>query len=140
MKRLVPLFALTLLAVACSPATEETRSGTVSLDPAALHALLIEAGDTIIPSDWSTGEPVPDAARAYWYVPPVLNDIRTASDCTALGEVDTWDCTLTLTAPNLEAEEDERRDVSAIYRLQVRVNDDGSLTLIDPAVRWAVQG
>jgi hypothetical protein len=105
-----------------------------------LTALLLAEADNLVPSDWSTGEPAPDTALVYWYVPELREGITADSGCTPQDEPASYDCTLTLTAPNPEANEEERRDVTAMYRLQVRVNDDSSLTLLSPNVRWAVQG
>lgn len=131
------LTALALLA-ACSPSGEPAaETGIVSAE--ALHGVMIENAETLVPSVWDTGEPAPQTALDYWHVPPTLEDIISRTECSALGEVDTWDCTLILRAPNYDAEEDERRDVEALYRMNVRINDDDSLTLIDPAVRWAVR-
>lgn len=143
MNRLICLCPLLLLA-ACSQSAE---TGTEALDahvatiaPEALHGVLLDEANTIIPSVWSTGEPAPDTALAYWHVPPTLEDIQAISECTELPEVEGgYDCTLTLTAPNYDAEEDERRDVEALYRMEVGVLEDGDVTLLSPNVRWAVR-
>ncbi|WP_421790421.1 hypothetical protein [Hyphobacterium sp.] len=132
-----------LVGLAACTAPDETNAPPpaepVSLDPDGLHAVLIEEADTIVPSIWQTGEPAPETALAFWHVPPTLDDIIATSDCTALDEVNTYDCTLTLRAPNYDADEDERRDVEALFRFNVRDNEDGTFTLLDPAVRWAVR-
>ncbi|QNL17958.1 hypothetical protein HXX25_00570 [Hyphobacterium sp. CCMP332] len=146
----VPTIMLTaLLLAACSPSEVDAPDGAsvpgvtaeqMALDPESLNALLLAEADNLVPSDWSTGEPAPDTALVYWYVPELREGITADSDCTPQDEPASYDCTLTLTAPNPEADEEERRDVTAMYRLQVRVNDDNSLTLLSPNVRWAVQG
>lgn len=129
--------AVLTFAACGGPAEDEAE--TVQLDPDALHAVLIAEQDTIIPSIWQTGEPAPDTALTFWHVPPTLENITATSDCATLDEAGTYDCTLTLQAPNYDADEDERRDVEALFRLQVQEDSDGRLTLLDPAVRWAVR-
>jgi hypothetical protein len=143
MKRLTCLAPFVLLA-ACSPSpdagTEALDAHVATIAPEALHSVLIDEASTVIPSDWSNGEPAPDTALAYWHVPPTLEDIRAISECTELPNVEGgYDCTLTLTAPNYEADEDERRDVEALYRMEVGVLEDGGVTLLSPNVRWAVR-
>ena len=137
------VMAFGLALAACSEPVGRDESTyaprTVSLDASALHAALIAERDSLVPSDWQTGEPAPETALSYWYVPPTLEDIETTTECTALDYPGSYDCTLTLRAPNYEADEDERRDVEALYRFEVLANDDGTYSLLHPAVRWAVR-
>jgi hypothetical protein len=137
-------FAVAVILAACGPSGE---TGTEALDdevamiaPEALHATLIEEANTVIPSNWSTGEPAPDTALAYWHVPPTLEDIEAVANCMELPGVEGgYECTLSLTAPNYDADEDERRGVEALYRMEVGVLEEGGVTLLSPNVRWAVR-
>ena len=149
MKHVPATMLMALLLAACSPTEVDAPDGAsvpgataeqMALTPEALNALLLAEADNLVPSDWSTGEPAPDTALVYWYLPELREGITADSGCTPQDAAGTYDCTLTLTAPNPEADEEERRDVTAMYRLQVRVNEDDSLTLLSPNVRWAVQG
>ncbi|PIW55318.1 MAG: hypothetical protein COW16_06745 [Sphingomonadales bacterium CG12_big_fil_rev_8_21_14_0_65_65_10] len=136
---------------ACSPAPDNSQDDaaaaaveTVSLDPAALHALLVEEADNLVPSDWQTGAPAPETALAYWHLPELElhEQVSRTAECTAYpGPGNAHDCTLTFTSDNSAAEDaEDRRTVTAFFRFDVRANDDDSLTLLSPNVRWAVQG
>lgn len=139
------------LAAACSPAADngqdeaaDTALETVSLDPAALHALLLAEAESLVPSDWQSGAPAPETSLVYWHLPDLelQAEVSRTSGCTGLPEPENaFDCTLTFTSDNSGAEDEEdRRTVTALYRFDVRQNDDDSLTLLSPNVRWAVTG
>ena len=52
---------------ACSPAPDADQDAAASLsgEAAALHALLLDEADNLVPSDWQSGAPVPETAQAY---------------------------------------------------------------------------
>lgn len=151
MKTLV-LASLAGALAACSPGPEtepETavpaadEAETAALDAAALHELLLAQADSLVPSDWHTGAPAPDTALAYWYLPELEpeTEVTRTTDCTALPDGDrTYDCTLSFTAERNDSEPEDQRTVTALYRFDVRQNDDGRLELVSPNVRWAVTG
>lgn len=120
-------------------ASPETAPDAVVKDDAALHALLIANDDDLVPSVWSTGEPAPNTALAYWVVPAIDVEAERSATCTPLAEPDgALECTLSFTsAPEDESEE---RPVTARYRFRVEETGEGDFTLLSPAVRWAVQG
>lgn len=107
-------------------------------DAEALHALLIEQADNLVPSVWQTGEPAPESALAYWILPEIDVEAERSAECTALADAPgLHDCTLSfVSAPQDEGDE----PVTALYRFTVQASADGSLTLHSPAVRWAVIG
>lgn len=134
------------LLAACSPAPDADQDAAASLsgEAAALHALLLEEADNLVPSDWQSGAPVPETALAYWHLPELdlAGQVSRTAECTAWpGPGNAHDCTLTFISDNSAAEDEEdRRTVTAFYRFDVRQNEDDSLTLLSPNVRWAVQG
>jgi hypothetical protein len=131
---------------ACNPAPDagQEEAANLSAEAAALHALLVEEADNLVPSDWQSGAPVPETALAYWHIPELdlAEQVSRTAECTAYpGPGNAHDCTLTFISDNSAAEDEEdRRTVTALYRFDVRQNEDDSLTLLSPAVRWAVQG
>lgn len=134
------------LLAACSPAPETGQEEAASLsgEAAALHALLVEEADNLVPSDWQSGAPAPETALAYWHLPELdlAEQVSRTAECTPYpGPGNAHDCTLTFISDNSAAEDEEdRRTVTAFFRFDVRQNEDDSLTLLSPAVRWAVQG
>lgn len=130
---------------ACNPApeTDQDAAANLSAEAAALHALLVEEADTLVPSDWQSGAPVPETALTYWHLPELElhPQVSRTAECTAYpGPGNAYDCTLTFVSDNSAAEDEEdRRTVTALYRFDVRANDDDSLALLSPNVRWAVQ-
>lgn len=134
------------LLAACSPApdADQEEAASLSAEAAALHALLLDEADNLVPSDWQSGAPVPETALAYWHIPELdlAEQVSRTAECTAWpGPGNAHDCTLTFISDNSAAEDEEdRRTVTALYRFDVRQNEDDSLTLLSPAVRWAVQG
>ncbi len=97
---------LTGALAACSPASDEDPQETVSLDPAALHALLLEEADSLVPSDWQSGAPVPETALTYWHLPELDVEAARSAVCTAYpGPGNAYDCTLTFTSDNSAAED-----------------------------------
>ncbi|MFP4518631.1 MAG: hypothetical protein ACLFQ5_04165 [Oceanicaulis sp.] len=107
----------------------------VSLDPAALHALLVSSEDEIIPADWRTGEPAPETALAYWQIPALDVEAERTSSCTPIeAEADAYACVLAFTVT------EDDRPITARFHLSVRQDGNDDFSLISPAVRWAIQG
>ncbi len=126
-----------LLAAGNTHASAEPAA-SAALDDGALHALLVANGDELVPTDWTTGEPVSDLSMSYWVLPQLdVEEARSAS-CTPLPEPSSaYDCTLSFTA---QPGERNRRPVTAFFRFDVQEGDDGELVLLRPNVRWAVTG
>jgi hypothetical protein len=131
-------------AMAEAPAPEAAPSdaalldGAAGPDAAALHVLLVENGDDLVPSDWNTGEPVSETSLVYWMLPALDVEAERSAACTPLSEpARAQDCTLSFVAPSQEA---GRPAVEARFRLSVAEGPDGQLILLSPNVRWAVTG
>lgn len=149
--RLAGFAALSALIAACSPApvAEQAAPETAAAadaaapestgpDAAALHVLLVDNADDLVPSDWNTGEPVSEISLSYWVLPALdVAETRSAA-CTPLAEpARAHDCTLSFVA---EPVEPNRPPVEARFRFNVAEGPDGELTLLSPNVRWAVTG
>ena len=125
-------------AMAETPAPETAAPETAGPDAAALHALLVENADDLVPSDWNTGEPVSETSLVYWMLPALDVEAERSAACTPLSEpAGAQDCTLSFVAPSQEA---SRPPVEALFRFSVAEGDDGQLILLSPNVRWAVTG
>lgn len=124
---------------ASEPAMAETPAPETSgPDAAALHGLLVENGDDLVPSDWNTGEPVSETSLVYWMLPALDVEAERTAACTPLSEpAGARDCTLSFVAPSQEA---SRPPVEARFRVSVAEGADGELILLSPNVRWAVIG
>lgn len=121
-----------------APEAAAPLDGAAGPDAAALHGLLVDNGDDLVPSDWNTGEPVSETSMSYWVLPALdVAEARSAT-CMPLAEpARAHDCTLSFVAQPLEA---NRRPVEARFRFNVTESPDGELTLLSPNVRWAVTG
>lgn len=89
--RLAGFAALSVLIAACSPAPVAEQAAPETAAPetaapdtaapdtaapeatgpaaAALHVLLVENAEDLVPSDWTTGEPVSETSLSYWVLP-----------------------------------------------------------------------
>ncbi|WBQ11832.1 hypothetical protein L2D00_08210 [Hyphomonadaceae bacterium BL14] len=158
--RLAGFAALSVLIAACSPAPVAEQAAPETAAPetaapdtaapdtaapeatgpaaAALHVLLVENAEDLVPSDWTTGEPVSETSLSYWVLPALDVAETRSAVCTPLTEpARAHDCTLSFVAEPVEA---NRRPVEARFRFSVAESPDGDLALISPTVRWAVTG
>lgn len=126
------------MAEAPAPEAAAPPDGAAGPAAAALHALLVDNAEDLVPSDWNTGEPVPETSLVYWMLPALDVEAERSASCTPVAEpAGAQDCTLTFVAPSQEA---NRPAVEARFRVNVAEGPDGELVLLSPNIRWAVTG